>query len=126
MQSICSTDCDAACTGHLDVKCEDAHPNDFDLKYFHRLLQVFQALHDNVQNKEGVTVMPILLHPKSRGTIRLNKTDPFHPPDINPNYLEYPHDINILLDGKYTDTLTWELLIVNQQWWGGGGILSQK
>ena len=44
--------------------------------------------------------MPILLKPKSRGTIRLNSTNIMIPPDINPNYLEYTDDVKILVDGK--------------------------
>lgn len=39
----------------------------------------------------------ILLQPKSRGTIRLQSTDPFDPPLIDPNYLDHPDDIKDLL-----------------------------
>lgn len=42
----------------------------------------------------------ILLHPKSRGTIRLQSTDPFDPPLIDPNYLDHPDDIKDLLKGN--------------------------
>ncbi|XP_062603388.1 glucose dehydrogenase [FAD, quinone]-like [Saccostrea cucullata] len=41
----------------------------------------------------------ILLHPKSRGTIRLQSTDPFDPPLIDPNYLDHPDDMKTLLKG---------------------------
>eukprot|EP00105_Crassostrea_gigas_P017147 XP_011434809.1 PREDICTED: uncharacterized protein LOC105333502 isoform X2 [Crassostrea gigas] len=41
----------------------------------------------------------ILLHPKSRGTIRLQSTDPFDQPLIDPNYLDHPDDIKDLLKG---------------------------
>ncbi|XP_061193408.1 alcohol dehydrogenase [acceptor]-like [Saccostrea echinata] len=40
-----------------------------------------------------------LLHPKSRGTIRLQSSDPFDPPLIDPNYLDHPDDIRTLLKG---------------------------
>lgn len=42
----------------------------------------------------------ILLHPKSRGTIRLQSTDPFNPPLIDPNYLDHPYDITNFLKGN--------------------------
>ncbi|XP_052710371.1 glucose dehydrogenase [FAD, quinone]-like isoform X2 [Crassostrea angulata] len=41
----------------------------------------------------------ILLQPKSRGTIRLQSTDPFDPPLIDPNYLDHPDDITNFLKG---------------------------
>ncbi|XP_048768069.2 glucose dehydrogenase [FAD, quinone]-like [Ostrea edulis] len=44
-------------------------------------------------------VLPILLHPKSRGTIRLQSDDPFDPPLIDPNYLDHPDDIKTFLRG---------------------------
>lgn len=36
------------------------------------------------------------LHPKSSGTIRLQTTDPFDPPLIDPHYLENPYDIKVM------------------------------
>ncbi|XP_063403961.1 alcohol dehydrogenase [acceptor]-like isoform X2 [Mytilus trossulus] len=37
------------------------------------------------------------LHPKSKGTIRLQSTDPFDPPLIDPHYLENPYDIKVMI-----------------------------
>lgn len=65
------------------------------------VLQTFQALHSELENQEGVTLMPILLKPKSRGTVRLNSSNIMVPPDINPNYLEYPDDVKVLVDGMF-------------------------
>ncbi|XP_052104448.1 uncharacterized GMC-type oxidoreductase Mb1310-like [Mytilus californianus] len=42
---------------------------------------------------EGISIMPSYLHPNSRGTIRLNSTDPFEYPLIDPKYLSHPDDI---------------------------------
>ena len=42
---------------------------------------------------------PTLLHPTSRGTIRLNKTSPLSMPLIDPNYLSDPRDVDVLLQG---------------------------
>ena len=44
----------------------------------------------------------ILLQPKSRGTIRLQSTDPFDPPLIDPNYLDHPDDITNFMKGRYS------------------------
>ncbi|XP_053404916.1 glucose dehydrogenase [FAD, quinone]-like [Mercenaria mercenaria] len=46
--------------------------------------------------KEGFALIPILLHPKSRGTITLKSTDPFDYPNIDPNYLDNVEDIEVL------------------------------
>ncbi|XP_056016593.1 glucose dehydrogenase [FAD, quinone]-like [Ostrea edulis] len=45
------------------------------------------------------SILPILLHPKSRGTIRLQSNDPFDPPLMDPNYLDHPDDIKTFLRG---------------------------
>ena len=47
----------------------------------------------------GYSFLPTLLHPTSRGTIRLNKTTPLAMPLIDPNYLSDPHDVEVLLEG---------------------------
>ncbi|XP_060593362.1 glucose dehydrogenase [FAD, quinone]-like [Ruditapes philippinarum] len=46
--------------------------------------------------KDGLTLIPILLHPKSRGSITLASSDPFDYPIIDPNYLAHDDDINTL------------------------------
>ncbi|XP_078322720.1 L-sorbose 1-dehydrogenase-like [Crassostrea virginica] len=53
-----------------------------------------------IENDEGgFFTVNILLHPKSRGTIRLQSTDPFDPPLIDPNYLDHPDDVKDFLKG---------------------------
>ncbi|XP_069134411.1 glucose dehydrogenase [FAD, quinone]-like [Argopecten irradians] len=47
----------------------------------------------------STTFYPILLHPKSKGTIRLKSTDPFDYPEIDPHYLEHPDDVKTLISG---------------------------
>ncbi|XP_062618936.1 alcohol dehydrogenase [acceptor]-like [Saccostrea cucullata] len=44
-------------------------------------------------------VLCTLLHPKSRGRIQLHSSDPFDPPRIDPNYLDHPYDMKMLLKG---------------------------
>ena len=50
-------------------------------------------------NKEGVSMMPVLLHPRSRGTVRLKSKNPFDPPLVDPKYLEHKQDVDILIEG---------------------------
>jgi choline dehydrogenase-like flavoprotein len=45
----------------------------------------------------GVLLLPALLHPQSRGTIKLKSADPFVHPEIDPHYLEHPNDVKTLV-----------------------------
>lgn len=49
--------------------------------------------------KDSVTILPVVLRPKSRGWIRLasSTADPSVPPLINPNYLSHPDDVKTLV-----------------------------
>jgi choline dehydrogenase len=45
------------------------------------------------------TLLPTLLHPKSRGSVRLRSNDPFDAPRIHPNYLDQEDDVQVLMNG---------------------------
>ncbi|MEY9929156.1 choline dehydrogenase [Catenulispora sp. GP43] len=49
--------------------------------------------------RRTLTVMPTLIYPKSRGTLRLASADPAAAPLIDPAYLHDPADAKLLLDG---------------------------
>lgn len=49
----------------------------------------------------NIGTFSMLLHPKSKGTIRLQSSDPFDPPLIDPNYLDHPDDVKAFLRGMY-------------------------
>ncbi|GBM41278.1 hypothetical protein AVEN_85834-1, partial [Araneus ventricosus] len=38
-----------------------------------------------------------LLHPKSRGTVRLQSTNPYDPPLIDPNYFDDSSDVDAIV-----------------------------
>ncbi|RZC37441.1 glucose dehydrogenase [FAD, quinone]-like, partial [Asbolus verrucosus] len=49
--------------------------------------------------KRAFTILPIVLHPRSRGTIRLRDKNPKSPPLIDPNYLSDGYDVEVMLRG---------------------------
>nr|XP_012217942.1 PREDICTED: glucose dehydrogenase [FAD, quinone] [Linepithema humile] len=61
--------------------------------------EVYNTVYRPITNRDTWTIMPLLLRPKSRGTIRLRSSNPFHSPIINANYFSDPMDIAILVDG---------------------------
>jgi len=52
-----------------------------------------------VDKRPALTIMPTLIYPKSRGTVRLASADPQAAPVIDPAYLSDPDDGELLLDG---------------------------
>ena len=48
---------------------------------------------------DGFTILPTLLHPKSRGTVSLFSSDPNAPPVIQPNFLQEKEDMDQLVKG---------------------------
>ena len=52
-----------------------------------------------VYTKDTWQVIPMLLRPLSRGTIRLASTDPYAKPIIDPKYFSDVQDLNVLIEG---------------------------
>ena len=52
-----------------------------------------------VDKRPALTIMPTLIYPKSRGTVRLASADPSAAPVIDPGYLTDPDDTRLLLEG---------------------------
>lgn len=48
---------------------------------------------------DGYTILPSLLHPKSRGSVGLSSKDPFADPIIQPNFLSEEADLQALIKG---------------------------
>lgn len=59
---------------------------------------VWNSIHLEPLSREGLTIFPILLHPRSKGTVRLRSTNPADPPVINPNYLAEESDVKQLVE----------------------------
>ncbi|KAJ0176983.1 hypothetical protein K1T71_006992 [Dendrolimus kikuchii] len=50
-------------------------------------------------DKSVATILPVVLHPHSKGFVFINSTDPKVPPIIDPKYLSDGEDIEILING---------------------------
>ncbi|XP_022161381.1 glucose dehydrogenase [FAD, quinone] [Myzus persicae] len=68
-----------------------------------KILGVQDSIYDKVfrpiAKNDAWTIMPLLLRPRSRGTIRLRSRDPFAYPYIDANYFDDPLDIATLVEG---------------------------
>ena len=58
-------------------------------------------MYKGLEGKDGLTIVVALQQPASVGYIRLNSTNPFDHPLINPNYLAEDIDVEVLLEGTY-------------------------
>jgi choline dehydrogenase len=68
-----------------------------------------------VDKRSALTVMPTLIYPKSRGTLRLASADPSAAPVIDPAYLTEPDDTRLLLDGMELVRATMASKIIAEQ-----------
>ncbi|RWS01101.1 glucose dehydrogenase (acceptor)-like protein 3, partial [Dinothrombium tinctorium] len=59
---------------------------------------VWQKVYVPYLPNDTFSLYPVLLHPKSRGFIRLRSSDPYDPPKIDPRYLTHPDDILSMVD----------------------------
>lgn len=66
----------------------------------HNLFQVYAKVFGKYENKAFITCFSETLHPRSRGTVRLQSADPYDPPLIHPNYLDHPNDAKDLVEGN--------------------------
>lgn len=60
--------------------------------------QVWSNYFSKIEMK-SLTILPVLLHPRSRGTVRLASKEPSIPPLIDPQYLTDSEDIEVLISG---------------------------
>ncbi|KAI8435602.1 hypothetical protein MSG28_003877 [Choristoneura fumiferana] len=54
---------------------------------------------EKVFDKHTATILPIVLHPKSKGTVYIYTKNPNIPPLINPKYLSHEDDLAVLRNG---------------------------
>ena len=61
--------------------------------------EVYNTVFRPITNRDAWTIMPLLLRPRSRGTVRLKSSNPFQNPVIDANYFDDPLDIATLVEG---------------------------
>lgn len=65
--------------------------------------------HDLNRDAQGFTLIPTILHPRSRGSVTLKSSNPFEHPNIDPNYLSHPKDVETIVAAvKHTFKLVTE------------------
>ncbi|KAH6938066.1 hypothetical protein HPB50_006644 [Hyalomma asiaticum] len=62
--------------------------------------QIGEYYYKQKQGQNAFMIVPILLHPKSSGFIRLKSTDPEEQPIIDPQFLSNAADIDTLVEGS--------------------------
>ncbi|XP_055933901.1 L-sorbose 1-dehydrogenase-like [Argiope bruennichi] len=63
---------------------------------------VYDFVYGPYENDPVFICVSHLLHPKSKGTVRLQSTNPYDPPLIDPNYYEDPADVEAIVKGMKT------------------------
>lgn len=61
--------------------------------------KVWDSYFSHLQDRHTVSILPIVLQPKSRGFITLASNNTDDPPIINPKYFYNPQDLRVLVDG---------------------------
>ena len=61
--------------------------------------KVWNDYYQPIAFKDSWQVTPMLLRPRSAGTVRLRSTDPYDKPVIDPNYLSDDQDLKVLVEG---------------------------
>ncbi|XP_076299312.1 uncharacterized protein LOC143218163 [Lasioglossum baleicum] len=61
--------------------------------------EVYDSVYKPIADKDAWTIMPLLLRPRSRGTVRLRSSNPFSSPIIDANYFADTRDIATLVEG---------------------------
>ena len=52
-----------------------------------------------LRGKDGFSIYPVLHHPRSKGEILLQSSNPFHYPRIRPNFFDDPLDVATMVEG---------------------------
>ncbi|XP_012256983.2 glucose dehydrogenase [FAD, quinone]-like [Athalia rosae] len=61
--------------------------------------EVFREYFSPLTHETAVSILPVLLHPKSSGEIKLRSSDPIDAAIIDPRYLSVRDDVDVLIEG---------------------------
>lgn len=106
-------------TGFINTKLANSTDDHPDVQYFFggyladcsKTGQVGETLlnEDGAEGRRIINIIPAVLHPKSRGYLKLRDSDPLSHPAIYGKYLTHPDDVTRLIEGirfgiKLTET----------------------
>lgn len=61
--------------------------------------EAYDSVFKPIENRRSFQVLPLLLHPRSKGYLKLKSQNPFHHPLLYPNFFSDQRDIDTLLQG---------------------------
>lgn len=61
--------------------------------------ETYDAVFKPLENKRAFQFLPMLLHPKSKGSLKLKSKNPIDKPILNPNYFDNEQDLETLVAG---------------------------
>lgn len=61
--------------------------------------EFYEKVFSGYEGADAFTIVPVLLHPKSRGRITLRSSDPYQPAIYNINYYDHPEDLDTMVRG---------------------------
>lgn len=70
-----------------------ADNGEFYRKSFRISDEIYDSVYKPLENKFAFTVLPMLVHPKSYGYLKLKSKNPFHWPKFYGNFLTHPDDV---------------------------------
>lgn len=81
-------------------KPEDDHPDIqvFFSAYMPRCSES-GAINQNSSTRRQIRFLSTVIHPKSKGFLRLRNSDPLSKPLIYPKYMSHVEDINVMIEG---------------------------
>ncbi|XP_023702407.1 glucose dehydrogenase [FAD, quinone] isoform X2 [Cryptotermes secundus] len=95
--------CEAVAVVHTNLSNHEVDPPDLQLMVLPTGISVDGCVHLRkalgISDTPVVSLMPVLLHPKSVGEVLLRSSNPEDPPLIQPNYLTHPQDVETLYHG---------------------------
>ena len=61
--------------------------------------EFYQKVFKEYEGTDAFSIVPILLHPKSRGRVMLRSSNPFQGPILEPNYFHEQDDLDTMIRG---------------------------
>lgn len=61
--------------------------------------EAYDSVFKPLENRRAFQILPLLLHPRSKGYLKLKSQNPFHHPLLYPNFFSDQRDIDTLLQG---------------------------